>query len=317
MPAHEGLSSPLLALALALLVDGVAGDPPSPAHPVAWLGRLIACGRRALCAGSPTRLVMAGAALTIAVAAGAAAAGALLAMLARAAGGPGVVLEALALTTMLSLRDLARAARGVQAALRRGDLDGARAAVGRDLVSRPTALLGPGQVAAAAIESVAENLTDSVIAPVAFYLVFGLPGAFAYRAVNTADAMIGYRQGALEHFGKVAARLDDALNFVPARLAALAIAAGAATAGGDTRGAWKTMRAQHGRTASPNAGWTMAAMAGALGVRLEKPGHYVLGAGAEPIAEDISTAVRIMTVAAGMSITAMALCAVLLRTISS
>ncbi|MEX2148274.1 MAG: adenosylcobinamide-phosphate synthase CbiB, partial [Candidatus Rokuibacteriota bacterium] len=244
-------------------------------------------------------------------------AGALLAMLARAAGGPGVVIEALALTTMLSLRDLARAARGVQAALRRGDLDGARAAVGRDLVSRPTALLGPGQVAAAAIESVAENLTDSVVAPVAFYLVFGLPGAFAYRAVNTADAMIGYRQGALEHFGKVAARLDDALNFVPARLAALAIAASAGAGGGRARGAWQTMRAQHGRTASPNAGWTMAAMAGALGVRLEKPGHYVLGAGAAPTPEDIATAVRIMTVAATVAIASMALSAVLLRVVSS
>lgn len=281
------------------------------------MGGAISRGRRALCVGSPARLFVAGAALTIAVAAGAAVAGALLTTLARAAGGSGVVIEALALTTMLSLRGLARAARRVQAALRRGDLDGARSAVGRDLVSRPTVLLGAGQVAAATIESVAENLTDSVLAPVAFYLAFGLPGAFAYRAVNTADSMIGYRHGALEHFGKVAARLDDALNFLPARLAALAIVAAAAPAGADAGRAWQTMLGQHGRTASPNAGWTMAAMAGALRVRLEKPDHYVLGDGPEPTADDISTAVRIVIIAALSGMVMMTLCIRLLHSISS
>jgi adenosylcobinamide-phosphate synthase len=281
------------------------------------MGAAIARGRRALCVGSPARLVVAGAALTIAVASAAAMVGALVTTLARAAGTPGVVIEALALTTMLSLRDLVRAARRVQAALRGGDLDGARRAVGRDLVSRPTGFLGAGQVAAAAIESVAENLTDSVLAPVAFYLAFGLPGAFAYRAVNTADSMIGYRQGALEHFGKVAARLDDGLNFIPARLAALAIVAAAALAGADARGAWRTMVSQHDRTTSPNAGWTMAAMAGALGVRLEKPDHYALGDGPEPRADDISTAVRIVIVAAVLAMGAMALCISLLQSISS
>ncbi len=281
------------------------------------MGGAISLGRRALCVGSPARLLVAGAALTIAVAVVAAMAGALVTMLARAAGGPGVVIEALALTTMLSLRDLVRAARRVQAALRGGDLDGARSAVGRDLVSRPTALLGAGQVAAATIESVAENLTDSVLAPVAFYLAFGLPGAFVYRAVNTADSMIGYRRGTLEHFGKVAARLDDALNFIPARLAALAIVAAAALAGADAGRAWRTMLGQHARTASPNAGWTMAAMAGALRVRLEKPEHYVLGEGPQPTADDISTAVRIVIIAALMATAAMALSVVVLDSIRS
>ena len=281
------------------------------------MGAAISRGRGALCAGSPVRLLMAGGALTIAVAAGAAVAGALLAVLARTAGPPGVLIEALALTTMLSLRDLVRAARRVQAALRRGDLDGARSTVGRDLVSRPTARLGAGQVAAATIESVAENLTDSVLAPVAFYLAFGLPGAFAYRAVNTADSMIGYRHGALEHFGKVAARLDDALNFIPARLAALAIVGAAALAGADVGRAWRTMLGQHARTASPNAGWTMAAMAGALRVRLEKPEHYVVGAGPQPTADDISTAVRIIMIAALMAMAVMALSVMLLDLIRS
>ena len=100
------------------------------------------------------------------------------------------------------------------------DLAGARRAVGYHLVSRPTDELDAGKVASATIESVAENLTDSLVAPALFFLVGGLAGAAVYRAVNTADAMIGYRDGALEYFGKLAARLDDILNLIPARLAA-------------------------------------------------------------------------------------------------
>lgn len=281
------------------------------------MGAAISAGRRVLCVGSPAQLLVTGAALTIAVAGAAFTAGALVTMLARAAGGAGVIIEAVALTTMLSLRGLVRAARRVQTALRGGDLDAARRSVGRDLVSRPTGSLGAGQVAAATIESVAENLTDSLLAPVAFYLAFGLPGAFAYRAVNTADSMIGYRHGALEHFGKVAARLDDALNFIPARMAALAIVAAAVPARAHAAHAWRTMLAYHGHTESPNAGWTMAAMAGALRVRLEKPGHYVLGDGPEPSAGDISAAVRIVITAAVSAMAAMMVFVGILHVVSS
>jgi adenosylcobinamide-phosphate synthase len=191
-------------------------------------------------------------------------------------------------------------ATGVAADLERGDLPAARAGAGRHLVSRPTDRLGAPHVASAAVESVAENLTDSVVGPLAVYAVLGLPGAAAYRAVNTADAMIGYRTGALEHFGKVAARLDDALNLVPARIAALALVAAAAGVGSPARAvaaAWRDA----GRTASPNAGCTMAAMAGALGVTLEKPGHYRLGAGPLPGAADVRRAVRVMGRAAALS----------------
>jgi adenosylcobinamide-phosphate synthase len=281
------------------------------------MGHALSAGRRRLCAGSPARLLAAGAALTIAVASTAAITGGLVTMLARAVGDPGVILEALALSTMLALRGLVRAARRVQAALRAGDLDAARRLVARDLVSRPTTTLGAGQAAAATIESVAENLTDSVLAPIAFYLAFGLPGVFAYRAVNTADSMIGYRHGALEHFGKVAARLDDGLNFIPARLAALAIVAAAVAVRVDAAHAWRTMLAQHDRTQSPNAGWTMAAMAGALRVKLAKPAHYVLGDGPEPSADDISLAVRVVIVAGVIAVGAMMLFVRLLHRISS
>src|SRR6267142_1113941 len=176
-------------------------------------------------------------------------------------------------------RDRCRPSLAVPRPLAAGDLDAARAAVGLHLVSRPTATLGPDEVASATIESLAENLTDAVIAPVCFYLLFGLAGAAAYRAVNTADAMLGYRDGALEWFGKLAARLDDVLNFVPARLAALGLLAGAAAAGEDARGALRMLGRDGALTASPNAGRTMAAMAGALGLTLAKRGAYRLGEG--------------------------------------
>jgi adenosylcobinamide-phosphate synthase len=217
-------------------------------------------------------------------------------------GWAGLLIEALALKSMLSLRGLAVAALAVRDDLARADLTGARASVGRDLVSRSTSALDAGQVASAAVESVAENLTDAFLAHVLFFLAFGLPGAVAYRVINTADAMIGYRDGPLLYFGRVAARLDDVLNLVPARLAALLLVAGAWIAGADRRGAFATMRRDHARTASPNAGWTMAAMAGALGVTLIKPGAYRLGAGRGVRPDDIGHAVATLAAAAALAL---------------
>lgn len=232
----------------------------------------------------------------------AAAAAVALVALASTLGWLGLVIEALALKSTLSLRGLAASALGVGRHLEGSDLGAARAALGRDLVSRPTATLDTGQVASATIESVAENLTDAFLAPLLFFVVFGLPGAVAYRTINTADAMIGYRDGALLHFGRVAARLDDALNIVPARLAAVLIVVAAWIAGADGRRALAAMRRDHARTASPNAGWTMSTMAGALAVTLEKRGAYRLGAGAPPTPTDVQRAVRVLVLAAALAI---------------
>jgi adenosylcobinamide-phosphate synthase len=120
--------------------------------------------------------------------------------------------------------------------------------------------------------------------------------------VNTADAMWGYRDGELEHLGKAAARLDDVLNWIPARVSGFAIVLGALVAGGSAKNAWRTMWSEHGRTASPNAGWTMAAMAGALGVTLEKPGAYRLGAGELPPPTTIDKAIRVFIAASGVAL---------------
>jgi adenosylcobinamide-phosphate synthase len=229
-------------------------------------------------------------------------AGALVSALASRLGFAGLLLEAAALTCLLSLRGLVGAARDVAADLSRGDLVAARRAVGYHLVSRPTAELDAGRVASATVESVAENLTDSLVAPALFFLAGGLPGAAVYRVINTADAMFGYRLGPLEFFGKIAARLDDLLNLIPARLAGFSLVVGAALVGEDGRRALACLRRDRRRTASPNAGWTMSAMAGALGVVLEKPGTYRLGAGDLPIAGDVERSLRVLGAAVGVSL---------------
>jgi adenosylcobinamide-phosphate synthase len=271
------------------------------------MGRAIATGRRGLSRGGRVRLVIAGGLLILAVAAAAAAGGAAVSATAQRLGAAAPFVEGAALSLLLSLRGLIAAARAVAAPLAAGDLAAARAAVGLHLVSRPTAALAPDEVASAAVESVAENLTDAFVAPVCFYLVFGLAGAAAYRAVNTADAMIGYRDGTLEWFGKVAARLDDALNFVPARIAALGLVGAAVLAREDARGACRVLRRDGGRTASPNAGRTMAAMAGGLGLTLAKRGAYRLGDGRPPAASDIARAVRVFAWAAALTLGALLL----------
>jgi adenosylcobinamide-phosphate synthase len=286
---------------LAVAIDVAFGDPPNRFHPVAWIGRALARGRGRLCHGSPSALLVAGGALTLGVMALAALAGGLVTFAAAALGAAGLVLEAAVLKSTLALRDLAGAARSVARALASGDLPGARATLGFHLVSRPTVALDPGHVASGAIESVAENLTDAFVAPLLFYLVFGLPGALGYRALNTADTMLGYRHGPLEYFGKIAARLDDLANLVPAPLAALAIV----LAGGRrARGAWSAMLRDHDHTASPNAGWTMAAAAGALGITLEKPQSYRLGDGPVASGDDIERGVRLVIRAAIMVLAA-------------
>lgn len=284
-------------LVLALVLDLIVGEPPNRWHPVAWAGGALAAGRRALAGAARPTLVLGGAFLVLIVVTFAAGAVLLAERLLEPWPLARAVVDVCLLKGALSVRALFEAVLRVRAALTRGDLPGARASLRADLVSRPTDQLSAELAGSAAVESLAENLTDSLIAPLLFFAVGGVAAAWAYRVVNTADAMIGYRAGELEYLGKAAARLDDALNWVPARLGGWAIVAGAAIAGGSARGAWRALRRDGGRTASPNAGRTMAAMAGALGVTLTKPGHYTLGEGMAPDSATIGRACRVAAAA--------------------
>ena len=298
-------------LCLAVALDLLLGDPPSRYHPVAWIGRLIALGRR-LSARVPRELLVLYGVLLITVVTiiSVMAALAVQAVAGRLPWPLDLVAQAWLLKCSFSIRGLVTAVWRVRDGLEARDLEAARAAVGRDLVSRPVDDLDEAATASAAVESLAENLTDSWVAPLCFYLVAGVPGAWAYRAVNTADAMIGYREGTLEQLGGASARLDDLLNLVPSRLAALAVVAGARIGGESGPRAWAVWRRDGGVTSSPNAGQTMAAMAGALGVTLEKRGHYRLGDGPPP---DVAVLDRAVGVFAAASAVTLAAALVLLR----
>lgn len=262
---------------LASLSLEVAGEAPGFLHPVNWMGRTIGLLER-LAPRTGRRRQLAYGVATAALVPSLFAALAWSSQRRAYARGPkqGLATSAGLLKSTFAVRALADATNSVRRALDDEDIDAAREAL-RSLVARPTESLSPGLIASAAVESVAENTTDSFIAPWLYYAIGGVPAAFFYRAVNTLDSRIGYADPHHRHVGWASAKLDDALNYVPARIASLLIAASAFVWRHDAKEAMATKRRDGRRTASPNAGQTMAAMAGALRVRLEKPGHYRLG----------------------------------------
>ncbi|HSM94231.1 MAG TPA: adenosylcobinamide-phosphate synthase CbiB [Anaeromyxobacteraceae bacterium] len=302
---------PLLPLPLAFALDALAGEYPNRLHPVVWMGKTIgALERLAPSRGRAAQVAWGAAVAALVPAAFAAAAWGLLALL-----GPwplaALAAEVLLLKATFALRALGAAAADVRAALERGDLPSARCGL-RSLCSRDPSSLSGAQVAAAAVESVAENLSDSLVAPLFWYAVAGLPGAVAYRAINTLDASIGYR-GRYEWLGKASARLDDLANLVPARLTAALLLVAGALVGGRPREGLRVLLRDGGRTESPNAGRPMAAMAGLLGVELEKLDHYRLGDPSVPV--DAATIARawVVTRAAAAMAVLLALLPLLLR----
>lgn len=193
-----------------------------------------------------------------------------------------VCLHAALLKCCLGVRSLGGAALCVLEPLAKHDEPTARQQLAWHLVSRDVQVLSAQEISAATIESVAENTSDSVIAPLFFYVIAGLPGALFYRYINTCDAMLGYRTVEFEWLGKVAARLDDVLNLIPARITAgLMVVASLSLPTAAARG-WRTWQRDASRTASPNAGRPMSVAAGVLGVCLEKPNHYRLGSEFRP-----------------------------------
>ena len=288
----------LITLLTAFALDMLWGDPPNRFHPVVGMGSLIQWTAQKFNTGGACRRFWLGM-LVILIGAALFSLPWLLVeyLLQDVPVWISGILTGILLKPTFAFRDLLKASREVRQALAQDDLPEARRLVAWHLVSRDSAALSPQQVASAVIESLAENLTDSFLAPLLCFCVGGLPLAWAYRYINTADTMIGYRTPELEYFGKFTARLDDVLNWLPARLAGLLLTAAARLTGLDRKNAWLTMLAQHNRTSSPNAGWTMAAAAGALGVILEKAGCYaLLGGDSLPRASDIQHAERLIRV---------------------
>jgi adenosylcobinamide-phosphate synthase len=290
------LPSELIVIWLAVLIDVLWGEPPNVVHPVAWMGSAIAAFRRNAPKRGRCRPFVAGMCFVLAGACAACAIGAVLeAALRSLPVALGVLGKALVLKLMFSLRGLAHAGQLVCAALQSGDLQRARSLLGWHLVSRETWALDESQVTAATIESLAENASDSFVAPLLFFSIAGLPGAIAYRFLNTCDAILGYRDREREWLGKSAARLDDLVNLVPARVTAALIVLTGILLGRNPVGAAGIWHRDHVLTASPNSGHPMSAAAGVLGVELEKVGHYRLGNGLRaPGFQDIARATRLL-----------------------
>lgn len=273
------MAEPVAFLALAL--DAALGWPDSLyrriGHPVGGFARIIAaCERRwnrpAL--NDATRRLLGVLTVVILIAIPVALALAVQALCVRLFGPLAWIAIAALAWPALAQRSLYDHVRPVALALEAGDLQAARRAVSM-IVGRDTAELDAAGVARAAIESLAESFCDGIAAPLFWLIVGGLPGIWAYKAINTADSLIGHREERWRAFGWAAARTDDVLNLLPARIGGVAIC----LAG---RGGWKTMWRDHARHASPNAGWTEAAMAGTLHLRLAGPIAYDGAAHAKP-----------------------------------
>jgi adenosylcobinamide-phosphate synthase len=272
---------------LSLLIDRLWGEPPARIHPVVWMGHYLRRAGRDLPDRGPRSAFLLGTAFWMA---GAVAVAALYGyadvVIGKLPVWLGVIVAALLLKPLLSFRMLLGEVRAVEESLERG-LECGRARL-RMIVSRDTAELDADQVRESSLESLAENLSDSVVAPLFWFVLFGLPGAAVYRFANTADAMWGYR-GRWEWAGKFAARADDLLNLIPARVTAV----GLLLVGPNRIALLRRLPEEAARTPSPNSGWPMSAMALSLNVHLRKPQVYILNeGGSAPEAADVLTALR-------------------------
>jgi adenosylcobinamide-phosphate synthase len=269
----------------ALAFDALIGDPDwlwrRLAHPVALIGALIDYLDRRFNREdrSPQQRKFAGIASTAVMVAIAGSVGALIQAITQPLPAGNIILALIA-SVFIAQRSLYQHVARVRSAFARGGLTEARQAVAM-IVGRDPEQLDEAGVCRAAIESCAENFSDGVVAPVFWLALLGLPGLIAYKAINTADSMIGHRTERHASFGWAAARLDDLANLVPARLSALLLAVAAPIAGGSVGKSWGVVRRDASRHRSPNAGWPESAMAGALGLALAGPRRY-----AEHVVED-------------------------------
>jgi adenosylcobinamide-phosphate synthase len=293
------ITAALVIFISALVLDIAAGEAPNRFHPVAWLGSLISLQLRLRPDSKGGQLAWGIAMVVLTILCITVPLYFAISYLESLNYIVYIVISAYLLKNTFSLRGLWQAVEKVKEDLLSDSVACARSNV-TALVQRDPSNLDQRQLISAAIESCAENLCDSFVAPLVYFAIFGLPGAIIYRIVNTFDAMIGYH-GEWEYTGKFAARFDDLLNYVPARLSAFSIILAAAICRAKAACAWRTMWSQHGRTESPNAGWTIGAMAGSLGVMLEKAGHYSLGIGGNDVSlSSVSKSQAILLVAAAI-----------------
>jgi len=291
---------PLIVLLLALAIDLAFGEPPRHIHITVWMGRFIKAMEPRM-----RRLKneqAAGALLAVFTVASFTTMGFLVSLIYHYNYVIGVVASVFFLKMTFALRCMFEHITPIISSLELGDIEGSRKYLSM-VVRRDTSVLDQRLIASGAIETVAEGFVDGFISPLFFYLLFGLPGAVAYRAINTLDSMVGYKDEKYLKFGWFSAKLDTIANYIPSRITYLIFALASFILRMDWRSALRAGKVYHASTPSLNAGWPMSTMAGALRVRLEKIGSYTLGEDLEPLSlKKIKDSLNIYAVSATITV---------------
>ncbi len=289
----------LLIFTLAFLIDIVFGELPDRIHPTVWIGKTIDYFKPKFKSANPRTEKINGIILCLLVILLVAVPIYLLLLGIQQFLGwiPYIIVSAFLFKTTFALKCMKQYTVPIAEALKSGDFDKARRGL-YYVVRRDPTKLSENQIASAAVESIAESTTDGITTPFFFFALFGVPGAFAFRVVNTLDSMVGYKDDEHRNIGWFSASLDTITNYVPARLTAILMVVAAALLGENWQESWRILQRDKTKTNSLNAGWTMSAMAGALGVQLEKSGHYALGDKGDVSPEHIRRALRIMELTA-------------------
>jgi len=292
----------VIIVGFALLLDFVAGDPKNKYHPTSWIGKLIAKLIPLAKNNSEKRELFGGVLVVCTVVS---IVSTLLVFLEIGINFistdlfslvVSIVIGTILLKTTIAIKGMEKHALNVADSLEKNDLDSARAHLSM-IVKRNTKDLDENHIASAVLESVSENTVDGVTGPLFYYALFGLPGAFIYRVINTIDSMIGYRTSMFKNIGWFGANCDKVLNYIPSRLTGIVMILSALILGYNWKESFHIMKRDSRKLDSPNAGYPMSALAGAIGVKFEKINHYTIGDGnIEFTRSNITTAITLMKV---------------------
>ena len=292
----------IVIVGFALLLDFLIGDPKTKYHPTAWIGKLIAVLVPFSRNNSPKKELFGGILIVFAVVAIVSTLlvaldfGISLLTIDVVSLVVSIVVGSILLKTTIAIRGMQKHALSVVDALEKDDLDSARNHLSM-IVKRNTKNLDKNHISSAVLESVSENTVDGVTGPLFYYAIFGLPGAFVYRAINTIDSMIGYKTSLFRNIGWFGANCDTILNYIPSRLTGLVMILSALILGYNWKESFYIMKRDGRKLESPNAGFPIAALAGALGTKLEKINYYAVGDGnIEFTKSHIISAIRLMKV---------------------
>ena len=293
----------ILIIGLAIILDLIFGDPRNKYHPTAWIGGFIS-NLVPLFKNENAHLDKVGGILIVLISSSVVG-GLLLAFNLKLDSIIGnefltiivtIVVGAILLKTTLAIRGMEKHAVAVVDALENDDIDEARANLAM-ITKRKTKDLDKNHILSGVLESISENTVDGITGPMFYFALFGLPGAFVYRVINTIDSMIGYKTEMFRNLGWFGANCDNVLNYIPSRLTGLTMVFGAMLLGYDWKSCYEIFKRDGKKTDSPNAGYPMAALAGALGTKLEKVQHYSLGTGQQEITlKKVKDAITLMKV---------------------